>query len=564
MVKFESFHLSEPVLRALADMGFESATPIQEAALPLALAGRDVVAQAQTGTGKTAAFGIPIVEAALKGRPSLVLVPTRELAQQVAGEIDRIGQHAGVRSLALYGGAPFNLQLRALARGDAAVLVATPGRLRDHLARGTVDLAPAAILVLDEADEMLDMGFLEEVEEILAAMPKEKQTMLFSATMPPPIQRLAERFLRDPETVALGHRDGRAATVATTEQFAVDVRHSEKVDALVRILAVERPTGTIVFRHTRETVDELVGELRRLGLAAESLHGGHAQQARDAVLGRFRDGSIRVLVATNVAARGLDVDSVSHVVNYDAPRETDAYVHRIGRTGRAGRSGRTFLFVTPADRGRLRGIERAIKARLSWYEVPADASVHAAVGEGLALWAEKAAQDAAGLAPYTAAVDAAVARGVPLREVAAAALRSAARAEGLSVPQLAERRERPAAPRDAAREPSRSTAPRVAVAIDVGREDGVRPADIVGAFTHEGGLTGPDIGRIDILPRMSVAEVPADRVDELQARLAEATIRRRPMRLRLAAGWEFRPIPRGPQGHVKARSARERARARSA
>ena len=546
MVKFESFSLSQPILSSLAEMGFTEASPIQAQMIPVLLQGRDAIGQAQTGTGKTAAFGIPLVEAAIKGVPSLVLVPTRELAAQVTGEIDRIGKHAGVTALVLAGGAAFGPQARALQTGDASILVATPGRLRDHIERGTLAPETAGIVVLDEADEMLDMGFLDEVEQILESVGENRQTMLFSATMPPAIAQLAERFLRDPEVVSVAGANGSVAT-AQTEQLALALLHHEKLDALVRIVAAERPTGMLVFRHTREMVDDLVVQLRGKGIEAEALHGGMAQGLRDSTLAKLREGRVKILVATNVAARGLDVDTISHVVNYDAPREAESYVHRIGRTGRAGREGRSYLFVTPADRGRLRGIERVLQARLVWAEVPTDDEVRAAVAKNTSEWLS---QQVLQIQPeHRQIVDELIAKGADPAALAAKLLGLVAKHEGFAAPVLEARR--------AHQQPRRERAPRaqpqhghgqhqamIAVALNVGRDDGVRPGDLVGAFANEGGLTGGDIGRIDILPRMSVIEVPADRIEEVADAMRQTTIRGRRIEMRSADNWQFRNAPK--------------------
>ncbi|MFA5860209.1 MAG: DEAD/DEAH box helicase [Candidatus Thermoplasmatota archaeon] len=539
MVQFDSFLVPATVLAAIKEMGFTEASPIQEAVIPLLLEGRDVIGQAQTGTGKTAAFGIPLVVAALEGRPGLVLVPTRELAQQVCAEIDRIGASSGIHALALYGGAAFGPQARALERGDCTILVATPGRLRDHLERGTLEASAASIVVLDEADEMLKMGFIDEVTSILDAVGPERQTLLFSATMPPQIRALANQYMRKSEHVVAENSNDSLAN-ANTEQFAVGVEHREKVDTLVRLLAVEAPTGTLVFRHTRETVDELVRQLRAKQVPAEALHGGMAQEARERVLSRLREGHGMVVVATNVAARGLDVDCISIVVNFDAPREAEAYVHRIGRTGRAGRDGKSFLFVTPADRSRLRGIERLLGSRLQWREIPSDAEVHEAIAKRTAAWLQALPADPTSLATVDVS-------GRDMRELAAALLAKLAPHEGLAAPPLEQRiRAVPVhhqQPRGRNERRSASSGNRVALTLNVGRDDGVRPGDIVGALTNEGGLTGGDIGRIDILPRMAVAEVPEERVEELFQTMANASIRGRRVQMRVADRWEFRAAP---------------------
>ncbi|HET6404341.1 MAG TPA: DEAD/DEAH box helicase [Candidatus Thermoplasmatota archaeon] len=546
MVQFDSFNLPQPILRALADMGFTEPSPIQEAAIPILLTGRDVIGQAKTGTGKTAAFGIALVVAALEGKPSLVLVPTRELAQQVTAEIDRIGAVANIRALALYGGASFGEQARALERGEADILVATPGRLRDHISRGTLKASVAKLVVLDEADEMLKMGFIDEVEEILKAVGDERQTVLFSATVPEPIQHLAERYMREPEFILAEatEEDG------TTEQLAVAVTHNEKIDTLVRIFAVERPTGALIFRHTRETVEELAQQLRPRGIRAEALHGGMSQNERDSVLARLREGELKVVVATNVAARGLDVDTISHVVNYDAPRETEAYVHRIGRTGRAGRTGRSFLFVTPADRGRLRGIERVLGGRLDWYQIPTDADVAQALARHTAEWLDEQKLDAT--PEHRAIVAGLVEKGADPVTLAAKLLGLVAKHEGLRMPQLEPRRQQQAYAQNEGgyerrafrNERAPANGPKVALNLSVGRDDNVRPGDLVGALTNEGGLVGAEIGRIDILPRFSVVEVPQHSLESLFRNMERANIRGRRVSLRVAERWEFRAAPR--------------------
>ncbi|HUR69418.1 MAG TPA: DEAD/DEAH box helicase [Candidatus Thermoplasmatota archaeon] len=541
MVKFDSFSsLPEPVLRALVDMGFTDASPIQGVAIPVALQGADIIAQAQTGTGKTAAFGIPLVMAALAGKPSLVLVPTRELAQQVTAELDRIGLHAGVKALALYGGASFGDQARAIDRGEADILVATPGRLTDHIGRGTLKPSVAKLVVLDEADEMLKMGFIDEVEEILRAVGPERQTMLFSATMPEPIVRLAERYLKDPQFVSVAAEESSIAN-ANTEQWAVAVDHREKLDALIRILAVERPTGTLVFRHTREQVDELVVSLRQKGIRAAALHGGFSQKERDTVVDGLREGVYKLVVATNVAARGLDIDTISIVVNFDAPREAESYVHRIGRTGRAGREGKSFLFVTPADRGRLRGIERVLGGRIQWTEVPTDEEVEAAVAANTQQWlGEQILQIKESHRLIVADL---VAKGADPAALAAKLLGIVAKHEGLTPPPMEPRRARRSPAPMANRNNAARGGQRIAIMMSVGRDDGVRPGDVVGALTNEGGLVGADIGRIDILPRMVVAEVPEQGLDDVFQAMASATIRGRRVDMRVAHNWQFRAPP---------------------
>ncbi len=372
---FAGFELDERLLATVADLGYEEPTPIQREAIPLLLAGRDILAEAPTGTGKTAAFALPILQripigaAGPNTTSALVVVPTRELAMQVAEAFHVYGKSMGARVVPVYGGQPIGQQLRGLRRG-VDVVVATPGRAVDHLKRGSLSFDAARIVVLDEADEMLDMGFAEDLDTILSATPKDRQTALFSATISPTITRIAKRHLQDPARITV-HADKRTADgVARVRQTAYVVRRVDKLPALCRILDVEDPTSTLVFARTRGEVDDLAEALSSRGHDAGALHGGLAQEARDRIMGRFREGSLDVLVATDVAARGLDIEHVSHVVNYDVPSDPDAYVHRIGRTGRAGREGVAITLVEPREHRLLRNIEAATKSKLQIARLP--------------------------------------------------------------------------------------------------------------------------------------------------------------------------------------------------
>jgi ATP-dependent RNA helicase DeaD len=375
LADFRELGLSEPVLKALTELGFEEPTPVQERAIPFLLRGEDVVAQALTGTGKTGAFGIPLVERIDPARTvpqAIVLAPTRELAVQVADAISRMGRHRGLHVLPIYGGQPIDRQLFALRRG-VHVVVATPGRLIDHLRRGTVNLSGIAMLVLDEADLMLEMGFLEDVEYILTHMPKERVTAMFSATMPEPIVDLAQRHLRSPELLRLSRP--RALTVPEITQVFYEVPFHRKVDTLCRVLDAKRPERALVFCATKRMVDEVVDNLQGRGYFAEGLHGDMSQAAREKALKAFRVGTTEVLVATDVAARGLDIPDVSHVINFDIPPDPEYYVHRIGRTGRIGHLGQAITFVTPREMRELKLIERMTGARIRRDEVPTAAEV---------------------------------------------------------------------------------------------------------------------------------------------------------------------------------------------
>jgi ATP-dependent RNA helicase DeaD len=368
-VTFSEFGLSEEVLNAIGAMGFEEATPIQEQAISVALQGRDLIGQAHTGTGKTAAFGVPMVELLERNASAvqaLVVTPTRELAVQVAEELNKIGQFKGIRTLPVYGGQEIGRQIRGLQKRPQ-VIVGTPGRLLDHIRRRTIRLGEIRMVVLDEADEMLNMGFIEDIEAILQETPTERQTLLFSATMPPPIQRLAQRFMREPLNIAVRTRE---VTVPNTEQVHLVLEERQKFDTLCRLLDTQSPDLAIVFGRTKRRVDELYEALNKRGYSAEGIHGDMTQARRDSVMRQFRDGSIDVLVATDVAARGLDITGVTHVYNFDIPQDPESYVHRIGRTGRAGKSGMAITFATPRELGHLRIIENGTKRKIPRLPVP--------------------------------------------------------------------------------------------------------------------------------------------------------------------------------------------------
>lgn len=366
---FKELGLVPEIMKAIEDMGFEEPTPIQKASIPAAMEGKDLIGQAQTGTGKTAAFGIPILEKidmTEKGPQAIVLSPTRELAIQSAEEMNRLAQYLPIHALPIYGGQDIERQFRAL-RKKPNIIVATPGRLMDHMKRGTIDLSHVQILVLDEGDEMVDMGFIDDIRTILAGMPEERQTMFFSATMPAPIRELAESFLRDPVLVKI-----KAATVTIdlVEQEYIELPDMQKFDCLCRLLDMENPELAIVFVRTKRRADEVTEALKKRGYMAEGLHGDLSQQKRDAVVRQFKEGTIDILVATDVAARGLDISGVTHVYNFDMPQDSETYVHRVGRTGRAGQTGLAMTFVVSREIGQLHDIERAIRRKIRRKSVP--------------------------------------------------------------------------------------------------------------------------------------------------------------------------------------------------
>ncbi|MBP1931266.1 DEAD/DEAH box helicase [Ammoniphilus resinae] len=369
MTTFSEFGLHHQIVRALGDMGFEEASPIQDQTIPIALKGKDLIGQAQTGTGKTAAFGIPLLERVdveEEHIQAVVLAPTRELAVQVAEEINRIAQYLDVRALPIYGGQDIDRQIRALKKRPQ-IIVATPGRFMDHMRRKTIRLQHIKMVVLDEADEMLNMGFIDDIKMILQEIPDERQTLLFSATMPKPIKEIAQKFMKEPAIVSIKPKE---VTVPNIAQQYMEMPEKQKFDVLCRLLDIHSPELAIIFGRTKRRVDELSEALNKRGYAAEGLHGDLNQAKRDTVLRRFKEGTIEVLVATDVAARGLDISGVTHVYNFDIPQDSESYVHRIGRTGRAGKTGMAITFVTPREIDHLKMIEKVTNRKMERKPIP--------------------------------------------------------------------------------------------------------------------------------------------------------------------------------------------------
>ncbi|MFB9326025.1 DEAD/DEAH box helicase [Paenibacillus aurantiacus] len=369
MKTFAEFGLEPKVLQAITELGFEEATPIQSKSIPIALTGSDLIGQAQTGTGKTAAFSIPLINKIPTSEDrivALIMTPTRELAIQVSEEIGKLTKYKGLRSLPIYGGQEIGRQIRSLKKRPQ-IIIGTPGRLLDHINRKTIKLDDVQTVVLDEADEMLDMGFMEDITSILSLVPEERQTMLFSATMPPNIQRLAAQFQKNPEHVSVIPKQVSAPLI---DQAYIEVHERQKFEALSRLLDMESPELAIIFGRTKRRVDELSEALQKRGYSADGLHGDLSQNQRDAVMRKFRDGSIDVLVATDVAARGLDVSGVTHVINFDLPQDPESYVHRIGRTGRAGKEGTAWSFVTPREIDHLHFIEKVTRHKIPKKPLP--------------------------------------------------------------------------------------------------------------------------------------------------------------------------------------------------
>ena len=556
---FTSLGLQRKLADAVAALGYEEPTPVQRETIPLLLEGLDLLGQAATGTGKTAAFALPMLQRIGEGRPQpgqtcgLVLVPTRELAMQVSEAIHKYGKGLGFSVLPLYGGAPMHQQIRALERG-AHVVVATPGRALDHMRRGTLTLDSARVVVLDEADEMLDMGFAEDLDAILKATPASRQTALFSATMPARILAIAGRHLRNPARITIAREKTAAGKVPRVRQVAYIVNRAHKPQALARILEIEDPVATLLFCRTRIEVDALVETFNAHGQRSVALHGGMQQRQRDHVMGLFRSQKADLLIATDVAARGLDIAHVSHVVNYDVPASPEAYLHRIGRTGRAGREGVAITLAEPREHRLLRAIEHFIKAKIDVATVPTVADLRARQLEltQASLRERLLARDF----DHARVVVESLAEEFDIVDVAAAAVALAHRAAGgglgegaVDVPPAAaapatprERRGQAASPRrwsagkaadrpiDVA--PPPPDAPVVRLFIGAGRNAGIRPGDLVGAITGEAGVESRSLGAIRIGDRSSSIEVPDALADSIIAALRATTIRGRKVPVR--------------------------------
>ncbi|WP_245708790.1 DEAD/DEAH box helicase [Ruania alba] len=561
---FNDLGLPESSLAAIAALGFTTPTDIQTATIPALLEGRDLVGVAQTGTGKTAAFALPMlsrVDADQARVQGLVLTPTRELAIQVADAIASFAGGSGLTVLPIYGGAPYGPQLRGLSRG-AQIVVGTPGRVIDMLEKNALDLGGVRSLVLDEADEMLRMGFAEDVDRILSSAADDRQTALFSATMPSAIRSVARRHMSNPVEVATSRPSSTTDTI--TQTYAV-VPFRHKVGALSRVLATTDAEAAVVFVRTRQAAEEVGAALQERGVSAATISGDVAQKERERIVERLRSGSVQVLVATDVAARGLDVEKIGLVVNFDVPREAEAYVHRIGRTGRAGRSGQALTFFTPKERSRLTAIERLTRTSLTEATIPTPAEVSAhkarrvldSLGERIAAGRLGMYREhlAAHLGPD----------GDPL-ETAAALL---ALAVGDGGPRSAEELE-PAPQQRFDRESSPANGPRggagrgrrgpngTVYRVAVGHSHGVRPQDIVGAITGEGGLRGSDLGKIDIFSRFSLVEIGAELSSDASRKISVARVAGQPLRIRPDTGPKHHSKAGGPSSsHAPGRGRRD-------
>ncbi|MBC9732464.1 DEAD/DEAH box helicase [Nocardioides sp. zg-578] len=559
MTTFADLGLDDAVLRALKDVGYETPSPIQAATIPPLLAGRDVVGLAQTGTGKTAAFALPILsklDLKQKTPQALVLAPTRELALQVCEAFERYAAHRkGVHVLPVYGGQAYGVQLSALRRG-VHVVVGTPGRIMDHLEKGTLDLSELRFLVLDEADEMLNMGFAEDVETILSSTPEDKNVALFSATMPAQIRRLSKSYLRDPQEITVKASSTTAANI--TQRYLL-VSYPQKVDALTRILEVENFEGMIVFVRTKHETETLAEKLRARGFSAAAINGDVAQAVRERTVNQLKSGKLDILVATDVAARGLDVERISHVVNYDIPTDTESYVHRIGRTGRAGRTGDAISFVTPRERYLLKHIEKATKQPLTQMPLPNvddvnatrlsrfDDAITAALGQTDRI---DKFRDIIGhyVQEYDVPeVDVAAALAVVAQGDTPLLLDPAAEARAPRMDDRPDRKDRGDRPERGERRPrGRTDVPMATYRIAVGKRHKVEPRQIVGAIANEGGLQRGDFGHIQIRPDFSLVELPANLPPTVFQKLEETRISGKLIELQPDGG-SSRPAARKPR-----------------
>ena len=526
---FADLQIHPSVLQAVTDVGYESPSAIQAATIPPMLAGSDVVGLAQTGTGKTAAFAIPIlskIDASSKNTQALVLAPTRELALQVAEAFGRYGAHLpGIQVLPIYGGSSYGPQLAGLRRG-AQIVVGTPGRVIDHLEKGSLDLSHLDYLVLDEADEMLQMGFAEDVERILADTPEYKQVALFSATMPPAIKKITSKYLHDPVEVTV---KSKTQTAENITQRYLQVSYPRKMDALTRLLEVEEGDAMIVFVRTKQATEEVAEKLRARGFAAAAINGDIPQTQRERTIASLKSGAIDILVATDVAARGLDVERISHVVNYDIPHDPESYVHRIGRTGRAGRSGTALLFVTPRERHLLGSIERVTRQKLVEMQLPSVDDVNA---QRVAKFNDSISEslNSPGIDLFRRLIeDYEREHDVPLADIAAALALLSRDGEAflMTEPPPEKRKERTErAPReDGPGRKKHSTRTDLATyRIAVGKRHKVAPGAIVGAIANEGGLNRSDFGHINIKVDHSLVELPAKLPREVYKKLENTRI----------------------------------------
>ncbi len=524
IMKFEDLQINDDIKRAVLEMGFEEPSPIQAQSIPVILSGKDVIGQAQTGTGKTAAFSIPLLEMINpedKSLQAVVLCPTRELAIQVSSEIRKIGKYMhGIKTLPVYGGQPIDRQIKSL-KGGVQVVIGTPGRVIDHINRRTLKLDNVKMVMLDEADEMLDMGFRDDIEMILSKTPEERQTTFFSATMPKGILELTKRYQKDPVHIKVVRKE---LTVPNIKQYYIETRSSNKLEVLCRLIDVYNPKLSVVFTNTKKGADELVSDLQARGYFADALHGDLKQTQRDIVMDKFRNGTIDILVATDVAARGIDVDDVEAVFNYDLPQDEEYYVHRIGRTGRAGRNGISFSFVFGKDMRKMRDIERYTKTKLVKHGIPSIADVEEKK-VGAFFNQIKEVLEAGHLTKQLQWVESFCADSeldYSTLDVAAALLKLALGEEKQEIieEKPRERRERRSKGGDTGAKEGM-----VRLFINVGRNQRVQAKDIVGAIAGEVGIPGKLVGTIDIYDKYTFVEVPKQNAKKVLEKMKNIKIK---------------------------------------
>ena len=560
-LKFEELNLSKEVQRAIADMGFEEATPIQSQAIPAVLSGKDIIGQAQTGTGKTASFGIPIIETIddhLKKVQAIVLCPTRELAIQVSEEIGELLKYKkNIKIVPIYGGQSIDRQIRSIQSG-VQIVIGTPGRVIDHINRGTLKLNEIKMVVLDEADEMLDMGFRDDIEEILKTVPKERQTVMFSATMPKQILDLSKKYLTNPEHIKVVHKE---ITVPNVNQYYIELKPSMKLEALTRLIDIHNPKLSLVFSNRKKNVDDLVSHLQARGYSAEGLHGDMKQMMRDRVMGKFRNGKIEILVATDVAARGIDVDDIDAVFNYDMPQDDEYYVHRIGRTARAGRAGQAFTFVVGKEFRAIKEIERYTKTKIVSMQIPSMKDVEEIRTNTLVIEIKEVIDNEKDLKKYSTIIERLVNEDYTSLEIASGLLKMVMGNEKEEIPVIEENYGREkfsrgdredryggrdkfskshkddrSGGRDKGKKGSfRGTDEEmVRLFINVGKNQRVKPNDIVGAIAGETGIPGKSIGEIAIFDKYSFVEVPKKLSEKVVKIMDKNTIKGKTIAMQVA------------------------------
>jgi ATP-dependent RNA helicase DeaD len=548
---FDQFGLQTELIQAVTERGYTTPTPIQTGVIPAMLTGRDIVGQAQTGTGKTAAFSLPILQNLRPDRQkvqALILAPTRELALQVANTLYAYGRHLNVSVLPVYGGQPYGRQISRLRKG-VDVVVGTPGRLLDLIRQGSLDLSGVRTVILDEADEMLSMGFIEDIESILQETPVERQTALFSATLPPPIRRLAEKYLHNPESVTI---EGKQRTADAIEQRYYLVHEQDKLAALTRLFETETITSALIFARTRASTAELANGLMSRGYPAEVLNGDLTQEAREQVLRRFRQNQITVLVATDVAARGLDIENISHVFNFDLPGDVESFVHRIGRTGRAGKTGVAISFVTPPQQYRLRQIEKFTRQKMTEATLPTPEDIIAqrerALMDKMAVWLRRgrcvreremvaelveAGHDPVEVAAVALKIARAEEKQRPIEQVTPVEARPPRSKESRA--RSYDGRKRTPEPkvvreRDGRKAGARShEAGMVRLRLNVGKAQGVRPGDVVGTIAFHANIPGSTIGAIHIQSHETLVDVPEHLVGQVLDKSGQYQIRQKPV-----------------------------------